>query len=190
VRRVARRIHIEERNPQAVIERPAQRQLALFAGDKVGDDGPVARDLHIDGHIPLSLDVNDFDSMFRLRPSFGSLIRALLVEILDVDVSDRRTDIGESPRDSLVVADDDIRHARESDAGDVERSRPQMRFVPQIRHLVAEMHIVRQQRLAGHGVRARYDPVVRSVYRRSFGQCSLWQSGGEIRYDRRGIFCD
>src|SRR6266567_7508641 len=37
-----------------------------------------------------------------------------------------------------------------------------MGFVPEIRHLMAEVHVIREQRLAGYGVRSGHHPVVRT----------------------------
>ncbi len=162
---VLRRIHVKEWDAQSVVERPAQRQRPRFARNQFRDDRSVTRDLHVHGHVRLALDVDHLDAMFRLHPSRRSLIRALRVEILDVNVGHGWTDVGESPRDSLVVAHDHIRHAGQRHPGNVESARVQVRLVPQVRHLVAEVHIIREQWLSGDGVRSGNHPVVRSVHR-------------------------
>ena len=81
-------------------------------------------------------------------PSVRRLVLSVGVESLDVNVFDRRADIGEAPGDALVVSDDHVGHAGQGDAGDVEVAATQVRLVPKVGHLVAEVHVVREQRLA------------------------------------------
>src|SRR6202034_4849900 len=103
--------------------------------------------------------------MWGLLPALRSLVDSMRVEILNVCVGYRRADIGESPGDSLVVADNYVGHSGQSDSGNIQIARFQVRFIQQVRHLVAEMHIVREQWFAGDRVRAGDSPVVRSVHR-------------------------
>ena len=55
---VLRRIDIEKWHAQAVIERPAQCQLARLARNQFADDGAMPRDLYINRYIRLTFDVN------------------------------------------------------------------------------------------------------------------------------------
>ena len=128
----------------------------------------MPRDLHVDAHVRPAFHVNDLHAMFGLQPSGRRLIRALRVEVFDVHVGHGRADIRESPRNSLVVADNHKGHPRQRDASNIERARSEVRLVPEIRHLVAQVHIVAKQRLAGHRVRAGYNPVVRSIRWQAF----------------------
>ena len=98
--------------------------------------------------------------MFSRLPSFRGRILALGIECLDVNVFHRRPDIGKAPCDSLIVSDDHVGHAGQRDASDVKAARAQMSFIPEVRHLVSEMHIVRQQWLSRHRVRAGNHPIV------------------------------
>ena len=104
------------------------------------------------------------------NPATRSLVLALRVEVLDVNIRDSWADIREAPRDALVVSDDYVWHPGQRDACDIHATRAQVRFVPQVGHLVAEVHIVGKQRLAGHGVRAGDHPVIRSIHWLSFGK--------------------
>ena len=84
---VLRGIHVEKRNAQSVVKRPAQRQLARFAGNQFGDDRAMTRDLDIEGDIGLAFDVDDFAAVLRLDPSVRGLILRPGVEVFDVDSS-------------------------------------------------------------------------------------------------------
>ena len=68
------------------------------------------------------------------------------------------------------MSDDYVWHPGQRDACDIHATRAQVRFVPQVGHLVAEVHIVGKQRLAGDGVRAGDHPVIRSIHWLSFGK--------------------
>jgi len=46
------------------------------------------------------------------------------------------------PGDALVVADDDEGHTGEGDSCDVECSAAKVSFVPEVGHLVAEVHVI------------------------------------------------
>ena len=81
-------------------------------------------------------------------------------EVLDVGI-----EVGEAPGDVVVVAYDDEGRAGDGDSGDVEGSAGrggglEVSLVPDARDAVSEMHIVREERLAGGGVGAGYHPVV------------------------------
>jgi hypothetical protein len=89
---------------------------------------------------------------------------ALRIEFFDELVFDGWTDVGESPADALIVADDHEWNSGERDACDIEIAGggSQVRLEPEVGHLVIEMHIIRQKRLSGDCVLAGDDPVVRS----------------------------
>ena len=136
------RVHVEEGYPQPVVERPPQRQGPRLAGNQLCDDGAVAGNLHVDSDIGLAFYVDHLGAMLRLRPALRRLVSTLRVESFNVDVRYSRADVGKSPGDSLIVAHDHIRHSREGYAGNVESSGLQVRFIPEVGHLMAEMHIV------------------------------------------------
>src|SRR6202034_2028997 len=100
-------VDIEERYVQTVIKRPAQRNLPRLTRNQFCDDGPVPRDFHVHGYVylRLALNMNHLFAVFGLLPTLRSLVGSLRVEILDEGVGDRGADIGESPGDSLIVAD-------------------------------------------------------------------------------------
>ena len=83
----------------------------------------------------------------------------------DVEVLDVGAEVGEAPGDVVVVADDDEGSAGEGDSGDVEGSAGgrggfEVGLVPDAGDAVGEVHVVREERLAGGGVGAGDGPVV------------------------------
>ena len=109
--------------------------------------------------------------------------------VLDVDVLHVGAEVGEAPGDVVVVADDDEGDAGKGDAGDVEvpvGGGFEVGLVPDAGDAVGEVHVVREERLAGGGVGAGDDPVVGAgdaVFAEgSFRDCSRarrsWGSGG------------
>ena len=80
--------------------------------------------------------------------------------MFDVDVLDFGAEVGEAPGDVVVVADDDEGCAGERDAGDVEAGGFEVGLVPDAGDVVGEVHVVREEGLAGGGVGAGDDPVV------------------------------
>jgi len=129
--------------------------------------------------------------MRRFNPSRRSLILPLGIELLDEIVFHRRPDIGESPSDALVMPDDHKRNARRDSryievapptshcgfhtsrrafcfrasrvrGSCVQASSLQMRLVPKVRHLVVQVHIIRQQRFPRNRMPPRHHPVIRS----------------------------
>ncbi len=151
---------MEERIADAVIERPAQRDLASLTGSQLSHDGAVAGDLDVDDNILLAFHMDDFLAHFGLLPAVGRQVLALIVEGLDERIFNGRTDIGESPGHAAIVTDDHVGISGKRDTGDVEIAGVQVRFIPEVRHLMAEMHVIREQRLAGDGVRSGNDPVI------------------------------
>ena len=114
----------------------------------------------IDHDIRLVLDMNDFAAMLGRLPSIGGEIFSVAVGGFDVDVFDGRPNVGESPGDALVVSHDDIGQPGQSDSRHVKVAGAKMRFVPEIWHLMAEVHVVREQRLSRDGVCTGDHPVV------------------------------
>ena len=82
--------------------------------------GSVPRRHHVERHIRLAFDVNHLLPVLRFNPARRSLVLPLRVELFDKIVLDRRADVGESPADALIVADDHERNSRQRNAGDVE----------------------------------------------------------------------
>ena len=120
----------------------------------------MASERYIDHHVRLTLDVNDFTAMVGGLPSRWRQIFAGLIEGLDVDVLHGGTNVGEAPGNPLVVSHDHVGQTGQSDASGVEVAAAEMGFVPQVRHLVPEVHVVREQRLARNRVRAGNHPVI------------------------------
>ena len=108
---VLRTIDIEKWHVQAVIERPAQRNLPRLSGQKVRDDRPVPRDLYVQGDVRLTFDVDHLGPVRGLLPALRRLVCTLRVEVLDKCVRHRGPNISESPGDSLIVANDHVRHS-------------------------------------------------------------------------------
>ncbi len=84
--------------------------------------------------------------------------------MFDVDVLDGGAEVGEAPGDVVVVADDDEGNAGEGDAGDVKVAGGggglEVGLIPDAGDAVGEVHVVREEWLAGGGVGAGDDPVV------------------------------
>ena len=164
---VLRGVQVEERVGEGIVERPAQSQLARahrrssqLIGNEVRDDGAVAGDGDVQDHVPSVLHVNDFGAVFGLEPTVRSLVFAVLVEILDVQILHGRLDVGEAPGNALVVTDDDERHSGQRHADYIVTTAAQMRLIPKVRHLVAKVHVIREQRLPGNRMRAGDSPVI------------------------------
>ncbi len=98
---------------------------------------------------------------------------AIRVEGFNVNVFHGWADIGEAPGDSLVVSHDYKRNSGKRDPGDLKAAAAKMGLVPQIRHLVPEMHVIGEQRLARNCVRSRDNPVVGPNHHAGLGVCFL-----------------
>jgi hypothetical protein len=159
---VLRRVHLEERNTGGllVVNDPPESKLAGLARNQVGDDRPMTRDHNVEVDLGLALDANDFLAVLGLHPTLGREVFTLVIELLDVDVFNRRPQIGEAPGDVPVVSNDHVRHARKGHADDIEVSADEVGFVPRVRQAQIEVHVIRQERLAGDGVSAGDGPVV------------------------------
>jgi len=85
--------------------------------------------------------VNYLKAMFAPSPSHRCLIVISVVEILDVNVFHSRPNIGEAPRNSLVMPT--TRKAfRVGDACYVEAACLKVCFIPEVGHLMTEMHVI------------------------------------------------
>ena len=185
---VRRGIQVEEGEGQVVVQRPAECDLARFSRNQVGDDRAVTGGQNVERNVGLAFDVDDFLPMQRIPPSGRRFVLALIVELLNKNVFDGRADVGEAPADTLVVADNHEWRARQGDAGDVEVAALQVRFEPQVGHLVIEVHIVGKQRLSGDGVLSGDNPVVGSWPEQVGVRCgeSRGKLLGELRRKQRG----
>src|SRR5215469_5064364 len=120
---VLRGIDIEEWIVQRVVQSPLQRNFASLPGDEVSNDRAVARDDYIDSHVGLTLHMDDFFAMLGFTP-FGawlshgaarSFVLSLFVELFDEQVLNCWSDIRKTPRDALVMTNDDKRQPRQGD---------------------------------------------------------------------------
>src|SRR5579875_1222904 len=145
---------------RGIVDGPPQRQFALLARDEIGNDRPVARRHNIQRDLLPAFHLDGFLAMLGLLPALRRKILASVVELLDVEVFDIGAEIGKAPGDALIMTDDHVRHAGQGDAGNVEVAGSEVGLVPDIGKGEGQVHIVRQQRLAGSGMGAGNDPVV------------------------------
>src|SRR6266542_1392036 len=80
---VLSRIHVEERIASAIVQSPAQRDLAGLSGGQFGNDRTVPGNFDIDHHIWLASHANDFAAYFRGLPAVGGLVLTLIIEVFD-----------------------------------------------------------------------------------------------------------
>ena len=175
-------IDFSERHAHAKAkDRPVQRDLPPFAGlwgandctmlcrsyleaefgrRELSDHGAMPCGQHVKPDIRRTFHVDNFRSNFRPLPSARSLIFALRIKVFDKNVFHVRAEVGESPGDAAVMADDHEWQAGKSYSSDVEFSRGQLRLVPNVGNLMAEMHVVGEQRPAADGVRSRKHPII------------------------------
>ena len=113
-------VRVEEHQSHAVLQRPAQGNLARLARKQFGNDRSVPRGNHVERHIRLSFDANRFLPVLRIDPSCRSLVLPLRIELLDEVVFHSRPNVGESPADALVVAHNNEWNSRQRNAGNVE----------------------------------------------------------------------
>src|SRR5437660_9367601 len=102
---------MEKRSANAIVKRPAQRDLACLPWGQFGHDWPVPSNFGVDHDLRLAFHMNHFAAHFRLLPTFGSEVLALVVEIFDVQILHGWADIGESPRHAAVMSDNHVRIA-------------------------------------------------------------------------------
>ncbi len=87
-------------------------------------------------------------------------------EVFDAEILDVGTEVGESPGDVLIAADDDEGDAGEGEAGDVELGAGggcggvEAGFVPGVWNAEGEVRVVGEESAAGCGAGGGYGPVV------------------------------
>jgi len=112
--------------------------------------------------------------------------------VLDVDVLYVGAEIGEAPGYVGVVADDDEGHSGKRDAGDVEVSGRNGGFeiglVPDAGDIVAEVHVVGEQRTSRRSTRAGDDPVVGAGAAALTGGSEGLRESNEVLSGGRGWF--
>ena len=86
--------------------------------------------------------------LHRMPRAVGSLILVLPVHALHVDVLRVAVERGKSPRHVLVVPRRHQRQPRPGHARRVQCRRLQIDFVPDVRNLLLQMHVVREHRVA------------------------------------------
>jgi hypothetical protein len=137
-----------------IVDGPAEGERALFCGEDAGDDrsddGAVLRSRDVEGYVFAAFDVDDLVIVKERAP--GAVLRCVLggragaADVLDVDVLDGGAEVGESPGDVCVMADDDEGDSGKRDAGDVEVARRSGGFevclVPDSGDAVSEVHVV------------------------------------------------
>ena len=104
----------------------------------------MASSNYIKNNIRLIQYVDDLAPMFCRLPPIRSKKFAITALLFDDNILNRRTDVGEAPRDPLVVPYDHVRHTGQRNASHIEFAEAQVGFVPKIRNLMPQMHVVRQ----------------------------------------------
>ena len=102
----------------------------------------MSRDCDLDRDVRLALHVNNFVAGLRFFPTFGCEVLAVVFEVFNVQVFHSGANISESPRDAPIVANDHVWVTGQRDSNCVESAGFQMSFIPEVRHLVSQMHIV------------------------------------------------
>ena len=138
------------------------------AGDDGGGDVAVLGEGDVEDDVLRAADVDDLFLMEDGVPgAVGGLVFGVVAGaagVFDEDVLHVGAEVGEAPGDVVVVADDDEGDSGKGDSGDVEVAGGGRGFevglVPDAGDAVAEVHVVREERLAGGGVGSGDDPVV------------------------------
>ena len=139
-------------------------------GEVVGEarhDRAVHRRAHLEADVVAARDVERLGA--GLERDEGAVAPVLVaVDALEVEVGDVGGEVREPPGDLGVVPDDDARHTREPEPGDVERARvvhgaaAQPDLVPHAREGCPEVRVVAEERQSALGESARDHPRVRS----------------------------
>ena len=139
-------VHCKARSPAAVVRY----------------DRSVPRDRDGEMVIALVADLDDLIAYIRIHPLavVQILLRVVRIEALDVEILNVGRRVGHAPGDMFIVTNDDKRQPGKADAGYIESGRLEMNHVPDAGDAVAEMGIVRQQRLTGFRVRSIHNPVI------------------------------
>ena len=158
---VLRLVHLQERKVKGVRlkrgPRERQRVFAVLADHRAVASGPDRK-----AHVYCGAHVDVLLVHFGVNPAalHQVFVRVAGVERLEVQVLDVGAGVGHSPRDPVVVTDDHEGSAGQADAGHVQTRRLELNLVPDAGHAVAQMRVVREQRLARLRVRATDHPVV------------------------------
>src|SRR5512146_595046 len=78
--------------------------------------------------------------MLELLPTIMCKILIGVVDRLDVEVGDRRSNVGETPGNASIVAHNDERHPRQAHARHVEIAAGKVNFIPCVGYLMWQMH--------------------------------------------------
>ena len=100
--------------------------------------------------------------LHRMPCAVGSLILVLPVGVLHVDILGIAVERGKSPGDVLVVPCDDQGQPGHGDARHVESGGLEIGFVPDIRNLLLQMHVVREHGAPARRSRSGNNPLIRS----------------------------
>ena len=128
----------------------------------VRDHRPVARAPPGHGDVGTALDLDDLSAGLERRPAVGGAVAAGVggIDLLQVEVLDVGSGVGEAPGDVLVLPQHHHRQARQRCPSHFQAGGLEAREVPQRGRAELEVRVVGQQRPAGAGVRPGDDPVV------------------------------
>src|SRR5699024_4278569 len=133
--------------------------------EDVGDDRPVRGLAHRDLDVLAPGDLDRLGAHVQRHVGVAAQ-HAVPVDVLQVEVGDVGVQVGDAPRDVLVVADDDAGQAGEGEPADVERARlgdlpaVQAGLQPDARLAGLQVRVVGQDGCPGGGVLAGDDPRV------------------------------
>src|SRR6266699_1618634 len=113
---------MKEGNAGAIVERPAQCNFSRFARGEFCNDRAVSCDRDVNRDVGLALYVDDLAANLRLLPAFRREVLTSLIEILDINIFERRRDVGKPPGHATIMTDDHIWETRQGHASDVEIS--------------------------------------------------------------------
>src|ERR1700733_15851089 len=97
----------------------------------------MPRDRHVERHVRLTLYMNYFVTLLGRFPSIRCQVLSAVIKSLDVHIFNSGANVGEPPRDVLIVADNHVGIAGQCDASDIQvsacrTSATQMSLIPQI----------------------------------------------------------
>lgn len=124
----------------------------------------MPRDSNPKAAVPLPSDLDNLFAHLGVNPLAvvevpGRLAR---IEGLDVEVLDIRPGVGDTPGDSLIVAENDGGKPRQAHARDIYAGCLQMDHVPNAGQTVAEVRVVGEERLPARRMASADGPVVAS----------------------------
>src|SRR5207248_9695390 len=126
---------------------------------RVGQQRPVLARAYRDGHRPAAGHLDGLLLPAVERPPRVADLVPVAVEAFQVQVGDVRPEVGETPRDVVVVPDDHAGYAGERIAGHVQPAGAvQAHLVPDARHRRGQVRAVGEDRPAGRGARTGQHP--------------------------------